>query len=186
MSSLHRNSFYKGHALGNDYIVMDPKKLDFQLTPNAIRLICDRTKGVGGDGIVGVGSSDKADFGISIFNADGSEAEISGNGLRIFGTYLLDTGKTTRNSFSVETKAGISRVRLEVDEKRDVVQAAASMGRASFRPRDLPCDLDVPELIEQADCGTESTIRLYRRERREPPLRSLQRSRTKLGTRRPA
>ena len=145
----HRNSFYKGHALGNDYIVMDPENLDFKLTPNAIRSICDRNRGIGGDGIVGVESSHTADFGMSIFNADGSEAEISGNGLRIFGQYVLNTGMATRNNFSVETKAGICQVRLQVDGEGDYVMASASMGRASFRPGNLPCALNVPELIKQ-------------------------------------
>ena len=128
---------------------MDLANLDFQLNSNAIRWICDRNRGVGGDGVIGVGSSDSADFGIAIFNADGSEAETSGNGLRIFGLYALSAGKTTQNDFLVETKAGISRVRLEVDRDDDVVLGSASMGRASFRPRDLPCTLAVPELIEQ-------------------------------------
>ena len=149
MSSSHRNSFLKGHALGNDYIVMDPANLDFQLTPNAIRLICDRTKGVGSDGIVGIESSDKADFGISIFNADGSEAEISGNGLRIFGLYVLKAGQTAQKEFNVETQAGIHRVRLEVAENGEVLKSSASMGRASFKPEDLPCTLGVSELIKQ-------------------------------------
>ena len=128
---------------------MDLANLDFQLNSNAIRWICDRNRGVGGDGVIGVGSSDSADFGIAIFNADGSEAETSGNGLRIFGLYALSAGKTTQNDFLVETKAGISRVRLEVDRDDDVVLASASMGRASFKPRDLPCTLAVPELVEQ-------------------------------------
>ena len=128
---------------------MDLANLDFQLNSNAIRWICDRNRGVGGDGVIGVGSSDSADFGIAIFNADGSEAETSGNGLRIFGLYALSAGKTTQNDFLVETKAGISRVRLEVDRDDDVVLGSASMGRASFKPRDLPCTLAVPELVEQ-------------------------------------
>ena len=144
----HRNHFFKGHALGNDYIVMDPANLDFPLTPNAIRTICDRTKGIGGDGIIGIGSSSRADFGISIFNADGSEAEISGNGLRIFGLYVLTAAKTAKEEFSVETLAGISQVRLDVDERGEVLSASASMGQASFRPTDLPCVLNIDELVE--------------------------------------
>ena len=149
MSSSHRNSFFKGHALGNDYIVMGPANLDFQLTPKAIRSICDRTRGVGGDGIIGIGKSERADFGISIYNADGSEAEISGNGLRIFGLYVFNSGKTAQTDFSIETQAGISLMRLEVDETGEVIQASASMGRASFKPADLPCALNVDELVEQ-------------------------------------
>ena len=116
-----RNSFFKGHALGNDYIVMDPANLDFQLDPGTIRSICDRNRGVGGDGIIWIGSSSRADFAISIYNADGSEAETSGNGLRIFGLYALNAVKATGNDFHVETKAGISKVRLEVDPDGDAM-----------------------------------------------------------------
>ncbi len=148
MHSGRRNSFFKGHALGNDYIVMDPANLDCRLDPSTIRAICDRNRGVGGDGIIGIGSSSRADFCISIYNADGSEAETSGNGLRIFGLYALHSGRATENDFSVETKAGISRVRLETGPD-GYVSASASMGRASFRPSDLPYSLDVQELISQ-------------------------------------
>ena len=77
-----KNGFYKGHGLGNDYIVMDPAELDFRLTPGNIRAICDRNWGIGSDGILTLESSDKTDFGLRIFNPDGSEAEKSGNGLR--------------------------------------------------------------------------------------------------------
>ncbi len=149
MQSSHRNYFFKGHALGNDYIVMDPASLDFPLSPDAICAICDRTKGIGGDGIIGVGRSNNADFGISIFNADGSEAEISGNGLRIFSLYVLIAGMTAKREFSVETLAGISQVRLEVDQRGEALNVSASMGQASFRPADLPCALDVDELVEE-------------------------------------
>ena len=145
----HRNYFFKGHALGNDYIVMDPANLDFQLTAKAIRSICDRTRGVGGDGIIGIGNWERADFGISIYNADGSEAEISGNGLRIFGLYALNSGRTDQEEFSIETQSGISLMRLKVDETGEVIQASASMGRANLKPADLPCALNVDELVEE-------------------------------------
>ena len=146
MLASHRNSFFKGHALGNDYIVVDPANLDCQLDPSTIRAICDRNRGVGGVGILATRSSDRADFGISIYNADGSEAETSGNGLRIFGLYAVHAAKTTKNEFQVETKAGISRIGLKVGEDSDVVWASASMGQASFKPSDLPCTIEGPEL----------------------------------------
>ena len=147
MASTERNSFFKGHALGNDYIVIDPESLGCQLDPSTIRSICDRNRGVGGDGIIGLGSSSRADFGISVYNADGSEAETSGNGLRIFGLYAHNAARTTKTDLQVETKAGISTVRLEVGPAGGVIRASASMGRASFNPADLPCTLMVPELV---------------------------------------
>ncbi|HEU4798682.1 MAG TPA: diaminopimelate epimerase, partial [bacterium] len=75
---MERNGFVKSHALGNDYIVIDPRALSFPLTPQAIRLICDRHRGVGSDGILAHVPSERANFGLRIYNPDGSEAEKSG------------------------------------------------------------------------------------------------------------
>ena len=69
------NEFFKGHGLGNDYIAVDPTALSFELTPDNIRAICDRHWGVGSDGILALAPSQKADFGLRIYNPDGSEAE---------------------------------------------------------------------------------------------------------------
>ncbi len=143
------NTFFKGHGLGNDYIALDPKQLTFTLTPGTIRAMCDRHWGVGSDGILALAPSKKADFGLRIFNPDGSEAEKSGNGLRIFGCFLYATRKTRRRSFSVETKGGLVHVELDVDRKGRVKGATVDMGRASFQPRDLPCTIKARELIRQ-------------------------------------
>ena len=81
-------AFTKYHALGNDYLVIDPKNLASPLTPQQIRTICHRNFGIGSDGILeGPLPSKKAQLGLRIFNPDGSEAEKSGNGLRIFSRY---------------------------------------------------------------------------------------------------
>lgn len=81
--------FFKYHALGNDYIVLDPDEVGNQLTSYQIRIICHRNYGVGSDGILlGPLKADQADFGVLIYNPDGSEAEKSGNGLRIFSRHL--------------------------------------------------------------------------------------------------
>ncbi len=94
-----RNGFFKGHALGNDYLVVDPAELDFRLTPGNLRRLCDRHTGVGADGVLAVSKPRRVDFGVRIFNPDGSEAEKSGNGLRIFARYLHATRRTRRSSF---------------------------------------------------------------------------------------
>lgn len=143
------NSFFKGHGLGNDYIALDPSQLTFKLTAKTIRAICDRHWGAGSDGILALVPSKKADFGLRIFNPDGSEAEKSGNGLRIFGCFLYATKRTKRRSFSVETKGGLVHVELTLDRNGQVNGATVDMGRASFRPRDLPCTIKAPELIMQ-------------------------------------
>ena len=86
--------FEKYHALGNDYLVYDPQGGDHQFNEHEIVRICHRNFGLGSDGIlVGPLQSEKADFGLRILNPDGSEAEKSGNGLRIFARYLFDQQK---------------------------------------------------------------------------------------------
>jgi len=144
-----KNGFFRGHGLGNDYLVMDPKELTFKLTPKNIKSVCDRNWGVGSDGILALVPSKKADFGLRIFNPDGSEAEKSGNGLRIFGRYLHATGKTKKKHFTVETKGGLVTIDLHVDRHGDAAAATVEMGIATFKPDTLPCSLNVPELIQQ-------------------------------------
>lgn len=143
------NGFFKGHGLGNDYLVMDPKKLTFELTPERIEKICDRNWGVGSDGILTLEASDRADFGLRIWNPDGSEAEKSGNGLRIFARYLHATGQIDKTSFSVDTPGGLVHIDLHIDEWGDASAATVEMGEATFEPEALPCSLGVEELIEQ-------------------------------------
>jgi diaminopimelate epimerase len=144
-----KNAFFRGHGLGNDYLALNPRDLDFRLTPRTIRAICDRHWGVGSDGILALTPSRKADFGLRIFNPDGSEAEKSGNGLRIFGCYLYHTGKTRRRSFTVETKGGVVRISLAVNRSGEVTGATVEMGQASFNPAALPCRLRAAELVRQ-------------------------------------
>ncbi|RMH31626.1 MAG: diaminopimelate epimerase [Nitrospirae bacterium] len=144
-----KNAFFKGHGLGNDYLVLDPNELDFKLGPRAVRLLCDRHYGIGSDGILALTASSKADFGLRIYNPDGSEAEKSGNGLRIFGCYLYATRRTRKRAFTVETKGGIVRIELDINDHGYVQGATVEMGRASFQPLALPCSLRVAELIQQ-------------------------------------
>ena len=144
-----KNGFFRGHGLGNDYLVLDPKELSFKLTPSRIAALCDRNWGLGSDGILAPASSTKADFGLRIFNPDGSEAEKSGNGLRIFARYLHATGKTKKKHFTVETKGGLVTIDLHVDRHGDASAVTVAMGRATFSPGALPCTLPVKELIEQ-------------------------------------
>jgi diaminopimelate epimerase len=144
-----RNAFFKGHALGNDYLVVDPAELDFAITATRVQRLCDRHTGIGADGVLALTPSRRADFGLRIFNPDGSEAEKSGNGLRIFARYLHATNRTRKTSFTVETQGGVAAIALELDARGDASGATVAMGRASFRPADLPCRLAVPELIDE-------------------------------------
>ncbi len=144
-----KNGFFRGHGLGNDYIVMDPKELTFKLSPKNIKAVCDRNWGLGSDGILALVPSRKADFGLRIYNPDGSEAEKSGNGLRIFARYLHATGKTKKKHFTVETKGGLVTIDLHVDRHGDASAVTVEMGQATFKPAALPCTLAADELIQQ-------------------------------------
>ena len=100
--------FEKWQALGNDYLIVEASDLPFALTPHAVRRLCDRHTGPGGDGILELSPPDAAGFvaRLRIFNPDGSEAELSGNGAREAILYLRRAGWTTQDQFSIQTAAG--------------------------------------------------------------------------------
>jgi len=123
--------YVKSHGLGNDYIVIDPAKVPFTVTPEAVRLICDRHRGVGSDGILLIAAADGADFGLRIFNPDGSEAEKSGNGARIFAKFLRDHGYTAKDRFTLDTLGGRVTCALEREDGR-VAHVTVDMGKAHF------------------------------------------------------
>ncbi len=127
--------YAKYHALGNDYLVIPPTDGLDTLQPGVIRLICHRNYGVGSDGILfGPLESAACDFGVRIFNPDGSEAEKSGNGLRIFARFLQDEGFVTQQPFSVETRSG--RVTCEITPDGKQVQVV--MGEVRFDSTAIP------------------------------------------------
>lgn len=121
--------FHKYHALGNDYLVLDPREAPkLPATDDTIR-ICHRNFGLGSDGILyGPLPSEKADFALRIINPDGSEAEKSGNGLRIFARYLYDTQQVANKPFSVDTLGGI--VTCEISEGAETI--TVDMGQVHF------------------------------------------------------
>ena len=126
--------FVRSHGLGNDYIVVDPARVPFALTPAAVRILCDRHRGIGSDGILAVAPSSGADFGVRIFNPAGSEAEKSGNGIRIFAKYLREHGYTSADRFTVDTPGGRVAVVLHSEGDR-VREVTADMGVIRFDER---------------------------------------------------
>jgi diaminopimelate epimerase len=120
--------FVKGHGLGNDYIVVDGARFGIALTPERVRLLCHRNLGLGSDGVLEV-SAKGATFSARIWNPDGSEAERSGNGLRIAAKFLSDHGYTGESSFVIGTIAG--PVSAQVYKRTGRVHAVRlEMGRA--------------------------------------------------------
>ena len=130
--------FEKYHALGNDYLVFDPKGKDITFSEKEIIRICHRNFGLGSDGILlGPTKSDRADYKLRILNPDGSEAEKSGNGLRIFARYLRDIKKVSTQPFQVETLGGI--VSCQVSEDKSVI--IVEMGKVSFHSDKIPVNV---------------------------------------------
>ena len=128
-------AFTKYHALGNDYIVIDPKQLTAPLTTEQVKLLCHRNFGVGSDGILlGPLPSASARCALKIYNPDGSIAEKSGNGVRIFSRYLWDTKFVGNEEFALQTDGGI--VRSTVFDGGKMVRV--EMGKVSFDSEKIP------------------------------------------------
>ena len=136
----------RSHGLGNDYLVAEPAALPagVRLTPQTVRLICDRHRGVGSDGILELlpptGTPER--FGLRIWNPDGSTAEKSGNGLRIFAKYLREHGHTAAGAFTIVTPGGDATVALALDDQTGrVASITVDMGAPTFDPRtQIPVD----------------------------------------------
>ena len=137
--------FVKYHALGNDYIVLDSDKPSVDLTEKQICRICNRHFGVGADGILCGSGGIKGSFSLRIFNPDGSEAEKSGNGLRIFARYLWEQGGKRQTRFSIITAGG--PVEAEVNE--DGSNVAVDMGQVSFHSSKIPVTGPPREVINE-------------------------------------
>ncbi len=131
--------FTKLHGLGNDYIYINTftEDLSGYDLPSLAQVLSDRNFGVGGDGIILVMPSTDADFRMRIFNADGSEAEMCGNGVRAFAKYVYEHGLTSNTSLRVETKAGIVRPQLQVEDGR-VSSVRVDMGQPRLQRREIP------------------------------------------------
>ena len=133
-------SFTKMHGIGNDFIVIDCRDnaVSHQLpaVSELSRRLCDRRFGIGADQILLLHNSDKADFRMSIFNADGSEVEMCGNGIRCFAKYIWDRNLSSKKVLDIETPAGIIRPERAGDMIR------VDMGRPELEGRKIPVNLD--------------------------------------------
>ncbi len=127
--------FEKWQALGNDYAVVEQSNLPFELTPERVRVFCAPHTGVGSDGILLLSEPAKSGFvaDLRIFNPDGSEAELSGNGVREAVLYLRRNGWTDSDGFSISTAAGEVRPRIT-----GATTCTVDMGRARLSSKDFP------------------------------------------------
>lgn len=136
----------KYQGLGNDYLILDPKKNKVQLQGKKVALLCQRGCGLGADGMLYGPIEIDGKLGVRIFNADGSEAEISGNGVRIFAKYLIDEGYVTEKKFAIETMSGT--IYVECLNSR-ATEFKVNMGKASFLSREIPVTGEVREVINE-------------------------------------
>ena len=129
--------FTKMQGLGNDYVYVNCLKEKIADPPELARRISDRHFGVGSDGLIMINPSDKADFEMEMYNADGSRAEMCGNGIRCVGKYVYDYGLTDKTQISVETLAGIKHLDLTVENGK-VTLVKVDMGQPVFEPDRIP------------------------------------------------
>lgn len=140
--------FTKMHGAGNDYIyincfeetVKNPEKLAIKVS--------DRHFGIGSDGLILISPSDKADFKMNIYNADGSEGMMCGNGIRCVSKYVYDNGMTDKDEISVETRSGIKLIKMNVENGK-VVSARVNMGEPILEAEKIPTKFDGENAIRR-------------------------------------
>jgi len=134
--------FVKMHGLGNDYIYVDCTQSPTPSEPEELsRRISDRHFGVGSDGLILICPSERADVRMRIFNADGSEAEMCGNGIRCLAKYVYDHGLVRKPTLHVETGRGVLTVNLEVGTDERVERVRVNMGSPILRAEEIPTTL---------------------------------------------
>ena len=138
--------FLKYHALGNDYLVLDARDVSTPLTTHQVQTICHRHYGIGSDGILlGAPQAQDGRFVLKIINPDGSEAEKSGNGLRIFARFLWDEGAVGAEPFAIETPGGLVQAQVRDDGREVTVE----MGQVSFSSEVIPVQGPPREVLEE-------------------------------------
>ncbi len=140
--------FTKLHACGNVYIYVNLFEEQVENFSEMARKVADVHFGIGSDGLITIGPSEAADFAMRIFNADGSEAEMCGNGIRSVGKYVYDHGLTDCQEISVETKAGIKHLSLHVTEGK-VDTVCVDMGEPVFAPAEIPVVAEGDRVIDE-------------------------------------
>ncbi len=140
--------FTKMHGIGNCYIYINCFEEKIDDPAELSRFVSDMHFGIGSDGLVLIMPSDKADFKMRIFNADGSEAEMCGNATRCVGKYVYDKGLTDKNQITLETLGGIKILDLET-ENGAVKSVTVDMGKAELDPKNIPIDMEGDKIVSR-------------------------------------
>ena len=139
--------FTKMHGIGNDYVYFDCTKEDIENPQELSIELSDRHFGVGSDGIILIRHSDIADFKMSMFNADGSEGKMCGNGIRCVGKFAYDKGLTDKTKLEIETLDGIKYLNLAVKDGK-VQTVTVNMGKAVLKGKEIPTTFDMDKVVD--------------------------------------
>jgi diaminopimelate epimerase len=129
--------FTKMHGLGNDYVYMDAIHQTIENRSSLAKFVSDRHFGIGSDGLILICKSDVADFKMSMFNSDGTEAEMCGNGIRCVGKFVYDKGMTNKQIITIETLAGIKTLKMTIKDGK-VEKVRVDMGEPILEPDRIP------------------------------------------------
>ena len=141
-------NFTKMHGIGNDYVYVNCFKETIDNPSEFSKFISDRHFGIGSDGLILIMPSDVADFRMRMFNADGSEGNMCGNGTRCIGKYVYDNNLTDKTNITLETKVGIKHLTLTITDGK-VSFVEVNMGKAIIKPCEIPVVSDLDEFISQ-------------------------------------
>lgn len=151
--------FTKMQGLGNDYVYVNCMEQMVEDAAETARRVSDRHFGIGSDGLILICPSDKADFEMRMYNADGSRGEMCGNGIRCVGKYVYDYGLTDKTSLSVETLGGIKHLFLEVEDGK-VSLVKVDMGPAILEPEKIPVTAEGSRVVDEPLCVDGKTFRM--------------------------
>ena len=142
--------FTKMHGIGNDYVYVDCFEQDVPAPAELAEAVSDRNFAIGSDGLILILPSETADVRMRMFNADGSEGEMCGNGIRCVAKYAFDHGRTKANPMAVETAAGVKTIELDIANDGTVAAATVDMGEPILVPADIPVTLDGDQVVNAA------------------------------------
>jgi diaminopimelate epimerase len=140
--------FTKMHGIGNDYICVDGFAQQVADPEGLARRVSDRHFGIGGDGLILILPSDQADVRMRMFNADGSESEMCGNGIRCLAKYAYDHGLARQNPMRVQTGNGVLTIQLHLDAAGKVAAATVDMGQPILEPARIPVDFHGDRMVD--------------------------------------
>ncbi len=149
-------SFTKMHGTGNDYVYVDLFQQKLENQAEVAKVVSDRHFGIGADGLICIAPSETADCRMIMYNADGSEGAMCGNGIRCVAKYVYDHGIVRKDHMSVETKSGIKQLELTVEDGK-AVYVKVNMGEAVLKPSGIPVQAEGEDFIaRQIEAGGEN------------------------------